>query len=134
MNSVAKLLISLAFLAFGLTLSAQYYPGGRGIHGTGGGAGGVGSVVDAVASFDGVFKSADKKFVEIQVDSGDIMRMYLTGKTKFIRDGKPAKPGDFHDGDKVVADATRDARMNMLAVRIENKKPEDKKPEEKQPE
>ena len=125
MHSVAKLLIPLAFC---LTLSAQYHPGGRGIPG---GGSGIGSVVDAVASFDGVFKSADKKFIEIQVDSGDIMRMYLTSKTKFIRDGKPAKAADFHDGDKVVADATRDARMNMLAVKIENKKPEEKKPEDK---
>lgn len=113
-------------LVLGLTLSAQYHPGGRGYPS---GGTGIGPVPDAVASFDGVFKTADKKFVEIQVDSGDIMRMYITGKTKFIRDGKPAKAADFHDGDKVVADATRDARLNLLAVRIENAKPEDRKPE-----
>jgi hypothetical protein len=92
----------------------------------------IGPVVDAVASFDGVFKSADKKFVEIQVESGDIMRMYITHNTKFVLDGKNVKPTAFHDGDKVLADATRDARMNMLAVKIENKKPDDaKKPDDK---
>jgi hypothetical protein len=113
-------------LALALSLSAQMrpprVPGGTNI----------GPVVDAVASFDGVFKSADKKFVEIQVESGDIMRMYITHNTKFVLDGKNVKPTAFHDGDKVLADATRDARMNMLAVKIENKKPDDaKKPDDK---
>ena len=113
-------------LALALSLSAQMrpprVPGGTNI----------GPVVDAVASFDGVFKSADKKFVEIQVESGDIMRMYITHNTKFVLDGKNVKPTAFHDGDKVLADATRDARMNMLAVTIENKKPDDaKKPDDK---
>jgi hypothetical protein len=84
------------------------------------------AVVGAVASFDGVFKSADKKFVEVQVESGDVMRMYITHGTKFILDGKDVKASAFHDGDKVLADATRDARMNLLAVRIENKKPDAK--------
>ena len=113
-------------LALALSLSAQMrpprVPGGTNI----------GPVVDAVASFDGVFKSADKKFVEIQVESGDIMRMYITHNTKFVLDGKNVKPTAFHDGDKVLADATRDARMNMLAVKIENKKSDDaKKPDDK---
>ena len=113
-------------LALALSLSAQMrpprVPGGTNI----------GPVVDAVASFDGVFKSADKKFVEIHVESGDIMRMYITHNTKFVLDGKNVKPTAFHDGDKVLADATRDARMNMLAVKIENKKPDDaKKPDDK---
>jgi hypothetical protein len=80
-------------------------------------------VPQAIATFDGVFKTANSKFVEIQVESGDTMRMYLTHGTKFVRDGKPAKVHDFQDGDKVVVDAERDVRMNLLAVRIE-KKPE----------
>jgi hypothetical protein len=85
-------------------------------------------VVTAIASFDGVFKAVEKGFVEIQVDSGDVMRMYLTHSTKFIRDGKPAKATDFHEGDKVTAEATRDARMNLLAVRIESRKDDTPKP------
>jgi len=123
MTSLSRLILPLAL---GLSLSAQVRPPryGRGDN--------LGSaVVDAVASFDGVFKSADKKFVEIQVESGDVMRMYITSKTKFLLDGKTVKPSAFHDGDKVLADATRDARMNLLAVKIENKKPDDKKPDDK---
>ena len=80
-------------------------------------------IANAVASFDGVFKSFDKKYVVVQVESGESMRMYVTGSTKFVRDGKPAHGGDFSDGDKVTVDAERDARMNLLAVKIETAKP-----------
>jgi hypothetical protein len=73
----------------------------------------------AVATFDGEFKSADKKYVTVEVEDGQTMRMFITRGTKFIRDGKPARPADFHQGDKVSVDAERDARMNMLAVRVE---------------
>ncbi len=125
MTSLSRLILPLAL---GLSLSAQVRPPRPGF-GRGDNLGSA--VVDAVASFDGVFKSSDKKFVEIQVESGDVMRMYITSKTKFLLDGKAVKPSAFHDGDKVLADATRDARMNLLAVKIENKKPDDKKPDVK---
>jgi hypothetical protein len=123
MTSLAKITLLLALATFVCAQTRPYrLPSGTNI----------GPVVDAVASFDGVFKSADKKFVEIQVESGDVMRMYITHGTKFILDGKNVKPTAFHDGDKVLADATRDARMNLLAVKIENKKPGDeKKPDDK---
>jgi hypothetical protein len=76
----------------------------------------------AIATFSGVFKSADKKFVMVAVEDGETMRMYLTRGTKFVRDGKPARAADFHDGDKVDVDAERDVRLNLVAVRIEAKK------------
>jgi hypothetical protein len=118
-------------LVASLTLAAQVYPG-RGGYGRGGNNNNVTPVPDAVATFDGIFKSADKKFLEIQVDdSGDIMRMYITRTTKFVRDGKTVKVSDFHDGDKVVAEATRDARLNLLAVKVEIKPPDAKPAPEK---
>jgi hypothetical protein len=85
-------------------------------------------VPTAIATFDGVFKTANKKFVEIQVESGDTMRMYLTHGTKFVKDGKNAHASDFHDGDKVTVDAERDVRMNLLAVKIEIAKAEKPRP------
>jgi hypothetical protein len=115
MMPFAKLIIPLTL---GLSLAAQVRTPRAG---RGGQSDRIGSVVDAVATFDGVFKTADKKFIEIQVESGDTMRMYITHATKFIRDGKAVKASDFHDGDKVTADATRDVRLNLLAVKIENK-------------
>ena len=88
------------------------------------GAGGMkeATETDAVATFAGTFKAADKKFVSIEVDGGE-MRMYLTHATKFIRDGKPAKASDFESGEPVTADTSRDVRMNLLAVKIELVKP-----------
>ncbi len=75
----------------------------------------------AIATFQGEFRSADKKYVMVAIDEGETMRMFITGSTKFIRDGKRARPADFHSGDRVTVDAQRDLRMNMLAVRIESK-------------
>jgi len=73
---------------------------------------------DAVATFNGTFKSADKKNLFIDTEDGNTMRMYITRETKFIRDDKRAKVSDFHSGDPVIVDVARDARLNMLAVRI----------------
>lgn len=85
-------------------------------------------VPNAVATFDGVFKVSNGKFIEVQVESGDTLRMYLTRGTKFIRDGKPTKAATFHEGDKVTVDAERDVRLNLLAVKLEAVKTEAPKP------
>jgi hypothetical protein len=81
-------------------------------------------VPNAIATFDGVLKADNGKFIEVQVESGETMRMYRTRGTKYVRGGKPAKATEFHEGDKITVDAERDARMNLLAVKIEAAKPE----------
>jgi Domain of unknown function (DUF5666) len=78
-----------------------------------------GANTDAVATFTGTFKSADKKYIFLDLEDGNTMRMFITGATKFMRDDKAAKASDFRSGDKVTVDASRDARMNLLAVRVE---------------
>ncbi len=83
---------------------------------------------EAIATVNGTFKSADKKFITVQVEDDQLMRMYITGSTKFIRDGKLAKASEFELGEPVIVDTTRDARMNLLAVRIELIKPATKAP------
>lgn len=77
-----------------------------------------GANTDAVATFDGKFKSADKKYITIELEDGNTMRMYITGSTKFFRDDKPVKVSDFQVDDRVTVDASRDARLNLLAVRV----------------
>jgi len=77
-----------------------------------------GTNTDAVATFTGTFKSADKKYLFIDMEDGNTLRMYITGSTKFMRDDKAAKASDFHSGENVTVDASRDARMNLLAVRV----------------
>lgn len=89
---------------------------------------------DAVATFDGTFKSADKKRLLIEVENGQTMQMFVTGSTKFVRNGKPAKPGDFENGEAVTVDASRDARLNLIAVKVESAPKESApKREERQP-
>ena len=87
----------------------------------------------AVATFQGEFRSADKKYVIVAIDEGETMRMFITGSTKFIRDGKPARPAAFQAGERVTVDAKRDLRMNMLAVRIEARTPAPKSPTPQSP-
>lgn len=75
------------------------------------------------ASFTGTFKMAEHGHIVVEVEGGESMRMYVTHSTKYFRDGKPAKLGDFRDGDSVNVDAERDVRMNLVAVRMEAVKP-----------
>jgi len=77
-----------------------------------------GTNTDAVATFTGAFKSADKKTLFLEVEDGNTMRMDITGSTRFFRDDKPAKASDFHQGEAITVDASRDARLNLRAVRV----------------
>ncbi len=74
----------------------------------------------AVATFTGTFKTADKKYLTIMVEGGQTMRMYITNSTKFFRDDMPAKVTDFQLDENVTVEASRDARQNLLAVRVES--------------
>jgi hypothetical protein len=91
-----------------------------------------GADTDAVATFKGTFKSANKKYLMITVEDGNVMQMYITHTTKFIRDGEPAKASDFQSDEPVTVEASRDARLNLLAVRVEAVKAQkpDRKPEQ----
>jgi hypothetical protein len=119
------LLLSLLGLALALavTASAQYPTRGSARYPRQATAQPTNGLPEAIATVNGTFKSADKKFVTVQVENDQLMRMFITGTTKFIRDGKPAKASDFELGETVVVDTTRDQRMNLLAVRIELIKP-----------
>lgn len=77
------------------------------------------SPVQAVATFSGVLKSIDRKFITIGVEDGQTMRMYVTRGTRFFREGRPAQARDMHEGDSVSVNAERDVRMNLLAVRVD---------------
>jgi hypothetical protein len=71
------------------------------------------------ATFNGIYRGMESGRLVIEVESGQNMRMFTTGATKFIRDGKPSKASQFHDGDRVTVDAERDMRMNLVALRVE---------------
>ena len=71
------------------------------------------------ATFTGLYRGIESGRVVIEVQNGQNMRMFLTNSTKFVRDGKPSKSSQFHDGDSVSVDAERDVRMNLVALRVE---------------
>ena len=73
---------------------------------------------------------AREVLLTITVEDGQTMQMSITGSTKFIRDGKPAKAADFHSDDAVTVDASRDAHFTLIAVRVEAVKPPAKKPDQ----
>lgn len=71
------------------------------------------------ATFDGTFKTIEGGHIVIELESGNTMRMVVNGSTKFVRDGKKAKPADFHEGEPVEVDAVRDIGISVVAVRVE---------------
>jgi hypothetical protein len=73
----------------------------------------------APATFSGVFRAVESGHIVVELENGQSMRMFVTGATKFIRDGKPSHAASFHDGDAVSVDAKRDDRMNLVALRVE---------------
>jgi hypothetical protein len=75
------------------------------------------------ATFTGIYRGIESGHVLVEVEGGQDLRMFVTGSTKFIRDGKPSKASQFHDGDPVTVDAQRDLRMNLVALRVEAVKP-----------
>lgn len=76
-------------------------------------------VPSAPATFTGVYRGVESGHVIIEVGPDRNMRMFVTGSTKFIRDGKKSKASEFHDGDNVTVEAERDLRMNLVALRVE---------------
>jgi hypothetical protein len=88
-----------------------------------------------VATFTGAFKSADKKYLFLELEDGNTMRMFITGSTKFFRDDKPAKASDFHAGENVTVDAASDLRLNLLVVRVATvpAKPPERAPDKQTP-
>ena len=77
------------------------------------------SVPSAPATFTGVYRGMESGRVIIEMGPDQNLRMFVTGSTKFIRDGKKSKASEFHDGDNVTVDAERDMRMNLVALRVE---------------
>lgn len=80
------------------------------------------------ATFTGVYRGMESGRMVIEVGPDQNMRMFITGSTKFIRDGKKSKASEFHDGDAVTVDAERDLRMNLVALRVEAVPPKASKP------
>ena len=66
----------------------------------------------------GTLKQLTKKAVLIQADDDRIMNFRRSGKTRFLRDGQPAKASDFDLESKITVDAVEDNDLKLLAIAI----------------
>ena len=66
----------------------------------------------------GVLKQLAKKEIMIHTDEDQIMTFRRSGKTKFLRDGREAKPTDFDLESIVTVDAVEDNDLKLLAIAV----------------
>jgi hypothetical protein len=115
---------ALALLLAPLILCAQYpYPRTR--PGTRGTTAPPGASVPkgVIIVFKGKLKVLDKKKIVIETEDNELLTIKLTGKTKFMDDGKTVKPAEIDLETPVAIDATQDTDASLLAVNVSVDKP-----------
>jgi len=128
----ARARTALALLLAPLILRAQYpYPRTRGPRGTTAPPG-ASVPKGVIIVFKGKLKVLDKKKIVIETEDGELLTFKLTGKTKFIGDGKTVKPAEIDLETPLAVDATQDPDASLLAVNVSVDKPRDEKPAAKQ--
>jgi len=128
----ARARTALALLLAPLILRAQYpYPRTRGPRGTTAPPG-ASVPKGVIIVFKGKLKVLDKKKIVIETEDGELLTFKLTGKTKFIGDGKTVKPAEIDLETPLAVDATQDPDASLLAVNVTVDKPRDEKPAAKQ--
>jgi hypothetical protein len=128
----ARARTALALLLAPLILRAQYpYPRTRGSRGTTAPPG-ASVPKGVIIVFTGKLKVLDKKKIVIETEEGELLTFKLTGKTKFIGDGKTVKPAEIDLETPLAVDATQDPDASLLAVNVSVDKPRDEKPAAKQ--
>jgi hypothetical protein len=119
------------FFLIPLFLPAQYpYPRTR--RGTLGTAAPPGASVPkgVIIVFKGKLKVLDKKKIVIETEDSELLTIKLTGKTKFLADGKTIKPAEIDLETPITVDANQDTDASLLAVNVTVAAP-DKKAEDK---
>ena len=128
----ARARTALALLLAPLILRAQYpYPRTRGPRGTTAPPG-ASVPKGVIIVFKGKLKVLDKKKIVIETEDGELLTFKLTGKTKFIGDGKTVKPAEIDLETPLAVDATQDPDASLFAVNVTVDKPRDEKPAAKQ--
>jgi hypothetical protein len=117
--------LALVLLLTPLVLCAQYpysrnRPGARGTTAPPGASVPKGVII----VFKGKLKVLDKKKIVVETEEGELLTIKLTGKTKFIDDGKTVKPVEIDLETPVAVDATQDTDTSLLALNVSTAKPE----------
>jgi hypothetical protein len=76
------------------------------------------SVNGMVVTFHGKLVEISKKEVTIETEDQPVFNIGRTGKTKFLKDGKPIKPESIPAGTMLTVDVTKDPDLNPLALTV----------------
>ena len=71
-----------------------------------------------VATFQGKLKSLTKKEIVLDVGEDQSITFHISGKTKFLKGGKPVKPSAIPPGAAVTVEGKRDLMGNVDAVSV----------------
>ena len=71
-----------------------------------------------VATFHGKLKDLDKHKLDIETDEGQLVTIRISGKTKFLKNGKPIKPSEIDMETVVSVDASQDKDASILAKAV----------------
>jgi hypothetical protein len=71
-----------------------------------------------VATFHGKLASVSKKDLVLDVGEDQSISFHVSGKTKFLKAGKPIKPAAIAPGSSVTIDGKRDLLGNVDAVTV----------------
>ena len=74
-----------------------------------------------VATFHGTLKSLSRKELVLEMPGDQTITFNISHKTKFLKAGKPVKPGQIPEGTPLSVDGKRDILGNTeaVAVRVE---------------
>jgi hypothetical protein len=130
MNRSLHWRLLLTFVLIPLFLCAQMpYPRTRGVRGTTAPPG-ASVPKGVIIVFKGKLKVLDKKKIVIETEDTELLTIKLTGKTKFLSDGKTIKPAEIDLEAPLTVDVNQDTDASLLAVNVTVDSP-DKKAEEK---
>jgi len=71
-------------------------------------------------------KDRDKKKIEVETDENQLVTIRLSGKTKFLKDGKAIKASAIDLETAVTVDASEDRDLSILAIAVTVDSPREK--------
>lgn len=112
-------ILAIAFLAVVCAQVPMNYPTNTGRRGrTQQRQTGISPMETPVATFHGTLKSVSKKEVVLAMPEDQSIVFHFTGKTKFLKDGKPIKPSAIPTDAPLTVDGKRDLKGNVEAITV----------------
>ena len=110
------LVSSLVLQASLFEAQVPYYGRRRGVNP--GSPGTLGAYQGVVVTFHGKLKDRDKQKIDIETDENQVVEIRVSGKTKFLKNGKAIKASDIDLETHVTVDASEDKDLSVLAVAV----------------